>query len=50
MKETLSMLRNRHHEKAKGFCGDPVAVITEMPVTSKMFVFLDSHTCYAGSL
>ena len=50
------VITKSHHEKAEGFCGDPVAVITEMPVASempvvsKMFVFLDSHTCHAGSL
>ncbi len=33
----------RHHEKAEGFCGDPVAVITEMPV------LLDGHIDFADS-
>ena len=50
MKKTLYMLCNRHHEKAEGFCGDPMAVTSEMPVasempiTSKMFIFLDDRT------
>ncbi len=38
------IITKSHHEKAEGFCGDPVAVTSEMPVTSKMFVFLDGHT------